>query len=184
MSKEDVMVQTAPQVERSAWAGLAARMVITLIGAGAMIIGAFLDWTGGTAGTDLDVRAFWATDPGTTDTFLSTVGFVMIVLGLLALVGLAARTGWLTRVAGALGMAAVVLFAIQLFRTSGNDDIQAVQAGAWIALAGSLVALIGGFLGTRTVTSTYAPASTVAPVGSTTTTTTQAPVTNVVEPPA
>ena len=73
------------------------------------------------------------------------------------MLGLAFRSGWLTRIAGALGIVGFVLVAIELFRANGG---QALQAGAWVALAGSVVALIGGFFGTRRVVTTV-PAATV-----------------------
>jgi hypothetical protein len=79
------------------------------------------------------------------------VGFVFIVLALLGIVGLAARTGGLGRLAGALGIAGFVLLAIQVFRASGQNieglDTR-IEIGAWLALAGSVVVLIAGFLST------------------------------------
>jgi hypothetical protein len=96
--------------------------------------------------------------------FVRTVGFVSIVLGLLAIIGLAFRSGWLTRIAGALGIAAFVLFAITVSRASNLSFPGSIGVGAWLALAGGVVALIGGFLGTRTVTATT---STAAPATST-----------------
>jgi hypothetical protein len=55
------------------------------------------------------------------------------------------------------GIAGFVLFLVQVYRA----DLTAadVQAGAWVALAGALVALIGGFLGTRPAVVTPAPAA-------------------------
>jgi hypothetical protein len=135
---------------RPGWgaAGLAVRMLLTLVGAAGLVIGAFLDWFEGNSGVDLDVRAFWETTFQTQEsTFVATVGFVMIVLGLLAIVGLAPRSGWLTRVAGALAIAGFVLFLIQVYRA--DQTVADVQAGAWVCLAGGIVALIGGFFGTR-----------------------------------
>ena len=81
---------------------------------------------------------------------ISLVGYA-IVLALLGIVGLAARTGGLGRLAGALGIAGFVLFAIQVFRASGQNieglDTR-IEIGAWLALAGSVVVLIAGFLST------------------------------------
>jgi hypothetical protein len=139
------------------WMGLAGRIMLTLAGAAGLIIGAFLDWTRGIAGIDLNDRAFVQTTFSASGAFWATVGFASIVLGLLAIVGLAGRSGWLTRLAGALGIAGFVLLVIELYRA--NMNIGDVQAGAWIALAGSLVALIGGFLGTRTAVVAAAPAT-------------------------
>ncbi|MGH2556427.1 MAG: sugar:proton symporter [Actinomycetota bacterium] len=141
---------TEPVAARKGWsvAGLGVRMLLTLVGAAGLIVGAFLDWIEGAAGVDLDIRAFWQTTFDTdTSTFVETVGFVMIVLGLLAIVGMAPRSGWLTRFAGALGIAGFVLFLIEVYRA--DQTVADVQAGAWVALVGGVVALIGGFFGTR-----------------------------------
>jgi hypothetical protein len=155
---------------RTSWAGLAARVVLTLAGAAAMIVGPFLDWIEGREATSIGIQALWRSDFSDRSSFVETLGFVFIVLGLLAIVGLAARTGWLTRVAGAFGIVAFVLFAIQVFRAAGD---QRIEVGAWVALGGSIVALIAGFLGARTVVA--APATT-APATTTTTTTAAPPV--------
>src|SRR5438132_968055 len=130
--------------------GLFTRILLTLAGAAGLIIGGFMNWTGGFAGTDMSGRAFYQSTFVHDETFVTTVGFVMIVLGLLAIVGLAPRSGWLTRLVGALGIAGFVLFAIQLSRAHVSMP-GSIQAGAWVALAGAIVALIGGFFGTRAV---------------------------------
>jgi hypothetical protein len=151
---------------RASWAGLAARVVLTLAGAAAMIVGPFLDWVEGREATSIGIQALWRSDFSDRSSFVQTLGFVFIVLGLLAIVGLAARTGWLTRIAGALGIVAFVLFAIQVFRGSGD---QSIEVGAWVALGGSVVALIAGFLGARTaavVPTTTAPTTTTTVVQS------------------
>ena len=140
--------------------GLLARVLLTLLGAAGMIIGGFLNWTNGMNGVDLSYRAFYQTSFVHDSNFITTVGFAMIALGLVALVGLAPRSGWLTRLAGALGIVGFVLFVIQLTRANASMP-GSIDMGAWIALAGSIVALIGGFFGTRTVV--------VAPAGTTTT---------------
>jgi len=127
-------------------AGVVGRVLLSAAGAAGLIVGSFLNFLAGINGTDMDDRAFYTTNFLTTGTFVRTVGFVMIVLGLVALLGLAPRSGWLTRIAGALGIIAFVLVAIQTYRAPGG---QALQTGAWVCLAGGIVALIGGFLGTR-----------------------------------
>jgi hypothetical protein len=127
-------------------AGVVGRVLLSAAGAAGLIVGSFLNFLAGINGTDMDDRAFYTTNFLTTGTFVRTVGFVMIVLGLVALLGLAPRSGWLTRIAGALGIIAFVLVAIQAYRAPGG---QALQTGAWVCLAGGIVALIGGFLGTR-----------------------------------
>ncbi len=131
------------------------RILLTLAGAAGMIVSAFLNWVNAPSaveGVNLDIRTVWIPQreyASTTGNFVETMGFAFIVLGLLAIIGLAPRSGWLTRLAGAVGIIGFVLFVIQLYRSSGNFDAADLQLGAWIALAGSVLALIGGFLGTR-----------------------------------
>lgn len=137
-------------------AGIGARIALTLLGVAGLIVGAFLDWTPSIQGTKLDMQAFWTMNFRSTGTFVATAGFVMIVVGLVALVGLAMGTGWLTRLAGAVAVVGFVLFAIEVYRTSGNHTI---GIGAWVALAGGIVTLIAGFFGPRQVIT--APTNTV-----------------------
>jgi hypothetical protein len=136
----------APEVSP---AGLAARILLTLLGAAGMIVSAFLVWNDGVQGSDLGLRSLIETAADTAPQFVASVGFVMIVLGLLAIVGLAPRTGWLTCLAGALGVVTVVLYGIEVMRADGTDGLSALDLGVWVALAGSLVALVGGFFGAR-----------------------------------
>jgi hypothetical protein len=131
---------------------VAGRLLLTVLGAGAMIIGAFLEWVGGERGTDLSYRVFFQPSPEANTVFLTSAGFVVIVLAVLALLGLAGN--WLTRLGGALGIAAFVLFAISVYRAENTETFfESIQIGAWLVLAGSVVALIGGFFGTRRVVS-------------------------------
>jgi hypothetical protein len=142
-----MVAQHAVTTTRSS-SGLVGRVVLTLAGAAAMVLGAFLNWWHGTAGTSLTNHAFYQETFGTTGNFVATAGFVSIVLGLVALVGLASGSGWLTRLAGALGIVAVVLYGIQVYRA--DTSLTAMSVGAWVALAGGVVALIGGFMGRPT----------------------------------
>jgi hypothetical protein len=118
-------------------------------------------WTWAALGVRfLSIRSLWETRFNTDSGFLQTVGFAVIVLGLLAILGLAPRTGWLARAAGALGIIVFVLFLIQVYRA--DQTVNDLQPGAWLCLAGAVVALIGGFFGTRTtVVTTATPATTV-----------------------
>src|SRR5207247_3623188 len=122
--------------------------LLTLLGAAGMIIGGFMNWTNGLNGVELSYRAFYQTSFVHDGNFVTTVGFAMIVLGLVALVGLAPRSGWLTRLAGALGIVGFVLFVVQLTRANAPMP-ESIDLGAWLCLAGGSVALLGGFLGAR-----------------------------------
>ena len=132
---------------RPGYAGLALRIALTLLGAAALVVSAFATWIQGELGVDLTVRSLWMTRFNTSATFVATVGFVAIVLGLLAIVGLAPRTGTLTRLVGALSIAMFVLFLIQVYRA--DRTLSDLNWAPWLVLAGGVVALIGGFLGTR-----------------------------------
>jgi hypothetical protein len=131
----------------------AARTVLTVAGAAAMILGAFLQWVGvegGARGTELHVRVLWTTEVPDRAGLFTSVGFVVIVLGVLALIGLALRTGWLTRLAGALGLLAFILSVVTLYRVTG-ETFGYFGIGAWLVLAGSILAIAGGFMGRRPV---------------------------------
>jgi hypothetical protein len=145
---------------------LGARMLLTVLGAAGMIVGAFLNWfptdqapPGGTDGVSMSWSILYSTDDPFGASFITSVGFVAIVLGVLTLLGMAFRTGWLTRLAGALAIVAIVLYAITLYRVEGQDfGVAEIGVGAWLVLAGGVLALIGGFMGTRTVVQQVATA--------------------------
>jgi len=140
-----VAVQTTTTSPRRSIIGsIAARTVLTVLGAAGLIIGAFLDFVGGIAGTKLSWSILYRADITQTNSFFRTVGVLMIALGLVALVGMAMHSGWLTRLAGVLGIIGVVLVGIGVYRVPGG---QTMDVGVWICLAGSVLALIGGFFG-------------------------------------
>jgi hypothetical protein len=151
--------------------GLSLRILLTLIGAAGMILGAFLDWFNfgevpagleapGAKGTEMSWTILWDTNDPFGASFFTSIGFVVIVLGLLAVLGLALRTGWLSRLAGALGIVAIVLYAITLYRVPDADlSISEFGIGTWVVAAGALIMLIGGFLGSRRIVSTTVPAA-------------------------
>jgi len=140
---------------------MGARLVLTLVGAGALVVSAFMNWIRDVDGVNLNIRSLWQDNAIQlkTGSFVETVGFAVIVLGLVAIVGLAARSGWLSRLAGAVAVAGFVLFAIQVYRA--NLGVGDIQVGGWLTLIGGVVVLAGGFLGTRTVVT---PAATTAVV--------------------
>ena len=147
-------------VARPSAVGLAIRVLLTLVGAAGLVIGAFLNWISDVVGTEIKIDAFWRTQFSQESNIVMTVGFVMIVLGLLAIIGLAPRTGWLTRLAGAAGVVAFVLFLIEVYRAVDNSDVRDLQEGIWICLAGAVLALIGGFFGSRAVVTATSAATT------------------------
>ena len=128
-----------------------ARMVVTALGITGMILGSFLNWTGGRTGVEIPVESYYRTGLDGTTTFLTSAGAVTIGLGILALIGIAMLGGWLIRIAGALGMAAFVLMLVTIGRTDGGSIPADVQIGLWIVLAGSVVTVIAGFMPTTRV---------------------------------
>ncbi len=153
--------------------GLSARIILTLLGVAGMIAGSFLNWFNigsedvppgvelpGTAGIEWNWSVLYSTEDPFDASFFSSIGFVVIVLALLAIVGLALRTGWLTRLAGALAIVAVILYAITLYRVPEQElSISEIGLGAWLVAAGGLVVVIAGFLGSRRVVSANVPAA-------------------------
>jgi hypothetical protein len=135
--------------------GSGIRVILTLLGTAGLVIGAFLKWSAGIDGTKLDIRAFWTTPLHPTEVFVQTVGFAMIVLGLVAVMGTALRSGWLTRLAGAVAIVGLILFGIEVYRSPAHEGL---QLGVWIVLAGAVVTLAAGFFGSRPLV--VAPTST------------------------
>ena len=132
----------------------AGRVLATLIGAAALVVGAFVDWIPNRTGDRLTLKALVQTDFGPQSDLVKTVGGLSILIALVAVVGLVDRTGWLTRVAGSVALVVFVLFAVQAYRYFGHDLGAAAhdaRAGVWLILAGGFVLLIGGFLGARIV---------------------------------
>jgi hypothetical protein len=133
----------------------AGRLIATLFGVGALVGAAFLKWTSSVTGDKLTLRALVSTDLGTQSDFMRTVGALSILIGLVAVIGMVDRTGWLTRLAGAAALVVSVMFAIATFRANGNSLGTALHhdshLGSGLELVGALVLLIGGFLGSRVV---------------------------------
>jgi hypothetical protein len=140
--------------------GMAARIIFTLLGAAGLIVGAFLAWFSfnpqeippvvGVNGVEVSNSVFYSTADPFGASFIGSAGLVTIVLGALALLGLVFRTGWLTTLAGVLGIVAFALVLITLYRVEGQDfGIGNVGLGLWLVLAGGVLAVIGGFFGAR-----------------------------------
>jgi hypothetical protein len=151
--------------------GLSLRIILTLVGAAAIIGGAFLNWFNfgdvpegipvpEGAGVDMNWSIFYDTGDPFGASFFTSAGFVAILLGLLAVLGMALRTGWLSRLAGALAIVAIVLYAITLYRVPEADlSFSEIGLGAWLVLAGGIIVVVGGFLGSRRIVSANVPAA-------------------------
>jgi hypothetical protein len=123
------------------------RVILTLSGAALLIVGAMVDWVNGIAGTSMSWEAFYRTTLSGGSRFITSAGAIVIGIAILGLIGLATRGGWLIRLAGALGIAAFVLFLIQTIRADVVNALDDLQVGMWLVLAGGVVTVIGGFVG-------------------------------------
>ena len=130
--------------------GAGQSMLLTLAGATGFIISAFLEWIrpDGLAGADLSYRAFFDTGFGTEAPFFRSAGFAMILVGLVAILGLVGRSGWITRLSGAMGIIAFALFAITMYR-AGAELPESLGVGTWVMLGSGLIAMFGGFFARR-----------------------------------
>ncbi|HWG01322.1 MAG TPA: hypothetical protein VG164_05680 [Trebonia sp.] len=104
-------------------------LLATLMGVALVVVGTFLEWA-----------------PS------RTVGGLSVLVGLVALIALVDRSGWLSRLAGAAALVVFVMYVIEAYREFGHDFNTAVgdlRAGAWLQLAAGVVLLIGGHLGSH-----------------------------------
>jgi hypothetical protein len=140
--------------------GVTTRILLTALGGAGLIIGGFLPWFRfgegeappgiGLTGIDLSNSVFYSTDDPFGASFVGSAGLVVIALGILALLGMALRSGWLTTLAGVLGIIAFALVLITLYRVpDAGFDVSNVGYGLWIVLAGGVIAVFGGFFGAR-----------------------------------
>jgi hypothetical protein len=135
------------------------RLLLSLIGGTLLIASAFLDWLAfedrAPQGTDVPIQFLWSPAEREAPEFVTSMGFVVIVLGLLTFAGLVPRTGWLTSLAGALAVVAFVLCVITLYRVEPfHVGIGELDIGAWMVLGGGVIAFVGGLAGRRRVAAT------------------------------
>lgn len=129
-----------------------ARLLLTALGALAMIIGAFLPWlvADGLSGVDLDAATFAAAFGFTLDLrgaeYVISVGLAILVLAVLMIFGLASRSGRLSRLSALLG-ALLVVGTFVAAALNGNDIRP--DRGAVLVLAGCVAGYIGGLLARR-----------------------------------
>ena len=134
-----------------------ARLLLTLFGALAMILGALLPWwaVSGQRGVDLNVdfaQAFgFNGDLRGAESSIS-VGLMIMALAILMIFGLTGRSGRLSRIAALLG-AMLVIGTFVAVAVAGGDIMPA--RGAILALAGCIAGYIGGLL-VKAVTSNLA----------------------------
>jgi hypothetical protein len=136
------------------------RLLLTLLGAGGLIAAAFLNWIRSidALGIELNVKMLWQTEAEPkilTGGGIDSVGFVALLLGVVAIIGLLPRIRWLTTVAGALGAAEATLFVVTAARASGyrpaprTMTVGDIRVGVWLLVAGGVLAIVAAFFGRR-----------------------------------
>jgi hypothetical protein len=145
------MWRSVPQDQRAdgGWAmgRHVVRVVMTLIGAGLLLVSGFMSWVHGVTGDRLASQAFVRTGAQTVTEFWRSAAMVVLLIALIGLLGLATVRGGLTRLGGALAIAAFALLAIQLARA--GDLASQLDEGPWLTLAGGIVLVLGGMPSTR-----------------------------------
>jgi hypothetical protein len=135
----------------------AIRLALTIIGGGALILGSFLIWLRRLDLTliQLNHRIFYkyylASGSRTVSIphskFLTSAGILMILLGVIAIAGLALRNGWLTVAAGLVAIIAVVLFVIVAKGAPVHPQPRLrkdIGIGVLVSFIGGVVAIAGG----------------------------------------
>jgi hypothetical protein len=139
---------------------LAVRIILSIGAAVLLLLGTFSAWAAGTDGSNLAIQNLWEMHAGTAG-FLSSAGLVTAISGILIILGLAFRGGWLTRFGGAVALVAFTMVVIQLGRAGSLDSTSDIGTGLWLVLAGGVLALIGGFFpAMRSIASTTSVAET------------------------
>jgi hypothetical protein len=137
------MITHTPMIRTRSALGLTGRLILTVAGAAGLIVGAFMKWNRDVKGTDLSWHALYQSSFTTVGDIWRTVGGASIAVGILAVLGLAERSGWLTRLAGAIGLVGFILFVIEAQRSSDHG----LQTGSWLAVAGSIACVLAGMSG-------------------------------------
>lgn len=138
---------------------LTAQVVLSILGAAGMIGGALLAWLKPLKFTALELNwrllthyyrahsvAYFAARPSRA---ITSIGAIMIALGVIALIGLVIRWRWLTFLAGLAGIVTVLAFGYTLVRAPQVHLLTALGIGGWIGLIGGILALIGGLIPVR-----------------------------------
>lgn len=124
------------------------RILLVVLGAGAMIAAPFLPWVGegglSVTGSDVGVNVFWSASPDFEPGFFASAGLVVLVIGLITLVGVAPGARIFAMLGGMLGVVAAVLVAVSAIR--GGVEFGNFRLGLYLVFAGGLIALIGALL--------------------------------------
>jgi len=131
------------------------RTILTLAGAVALVIAMFQPWVRGANGDTLAFNAYWTTNPATDVNFWRSAGLVPLGCAIVGVLGLMTINGWLTRLAGAIGIIAFGLIVIELARVSASLPSD-IGTGLWWMLGGGVAMLVGSLFTPPATTTTTA----------------------------
>lgn len=127
-------------------------MILGALGAVLIAVGAFVNWisdTDTTSGLDTPIEVFWSTEFGEA-TFLSSAGFVLLIIAAITLIGAVIVRSGITLLGGALGLLAFVLIVITLLRLEVFDlGIGDFAIGLWSVAVGGILGIVAGLMGRR-----------------------------------
>ena len=131
-----------PSQQGAAW-----RLVLSIVSGLALIASTFTPWGYDHRAYNIGADALFTSKATVNASFLTSVGLLTLVLGILALLGLIPRRGWLTTAAGVGGVIVAMEFLItHLIRA---DFPWSRLDYGWYLLLLSVLALPAAFVGTR-----------------------------------
>jgi hypothetical protein len=127
--------------------GAAWRLGLSLVAGIALIVSAFLPWGFDHKANDIGIDALVTAKATTRAGFFTSLGLVVVILGLMALLGLIPRRGWLTTAAGIGGVIVAIEFVLTHFFDADFPRSQ-LDFGLYVLLL-SVLAIPAAFVGTR-----------------------------------
>lgn len=126
-------------------------MLLVFLGGATVVGAAFLPWAGAAdisvTGTEIGVNVFWSAEPDFPVAFLGSAGFVVLIIGAIALIGVLPGARMFGVVGGILGIVAAVLVAVSALRSGLR--LENLRPGLYLVMVGGLLALIGSLVPTR-----------------------------------
>ncbi len=117
---------------------------LALLGAVGVTASAYLNWFADRTPQTVPIdRLFQSGVTGEASSYWTSVALPLALVTLVAVVGVILRSRLVLAVAWLIGAATLVLFVVQQANDSADFSVGDLQTGAWIAIAGLLVMLLG-----------------------------------------
>lgn len=127
--------------------GAAWRLVLSLVAGTALVASAFMPWGFDHRAYNIGVDSLVTAKATVRASFMTSLGLVVLILGVVALLGLFPRRGWLTTVAGIGGVIIASEFA--LTHLIDADFARSELNFGWYLILLSAVAVPAAWVGTR-----------------------------------